>query len=202
MQSPSSIFGISKGFIPWPIGKHHDGARARFLIVTGGLEQAVRREAVSAVACWWGVSRSCVGRWRNAMGLEGVTEGTHHLLKVNAQAPGVQAGLAKATAKANDPARRAKRPRISGRRLSPESRRKISEAHQGKTLTEEHRRKISITQREIKENIWTSEEDELVRTLKAPEVVERTGRTLRAVYKRRQLLGVARKVGYNGRWGQ
>jgi hypothetical protein len=38
---------------------------------------------------------------------------------------------------------------------------------------------------------WTKEEDELARTLKAKEVVERTGRTLSAVYSRRRILGLA-----------
>jgi hypothetical protein len=39
---------------------------------------------------------------------------------------------------------------------------------------------------------WTAEEDELVRTLPAPEAAARTGRTLRAVITRRHLLGVRR----------
>jgi hypothetical protein len=37
---------------------------------------------------------------------------------------------------------------------------------------------------------WTPEEDDLVRTLPAAEVVRRTGRTLAAMYVRRSLLGV------------
>jgi hypothetical protein len=39
---------------------------------------------------------------------------------------------------------------------------------------------------------WTAKEDELVRTLPVREAAERTGRTLRAVYKRRSQLGVRR----------
>ena len=37
---------------------------------------------------------------------------------------------------------------------------------------------------------WTVEDDELVRTLPAAVVVERTGRTLTSVYSRRVRLGV------------
>jgi hypothetical protein len=37
---------------------------------------------------------------------------------------------------------------------------------------------------------WTPQEDDLLRTLPAAEVVRRTGRTLVAVYVRRSLLGV------------
>jgi hypothetical protein len=39
---------------------------------------------------------------------------------------------------------------------------------------------------------WTAAENELVRTLPAKEVAARTGRTLRAVYYRRHVLGVRR----------
>jgi hypothetical protein len=38
---------------------------------------------------------------------------------------------------------------------------------------------------------WTAAEDDLVRTLPPREVAERTGRTLRAVYHRRPLLGLS-----------
>jgi hypothetical protein len=41
--------------------------------------------------------------------------------------------------------------------------------------------------------LWTPEEDEQVRTLPAKGAAERTGRTLVAVYLRRQALGVARR---------
>ena len=37
---------------------------------------------------------------------------------------------------------------------------------------------------------WTAEEDELAKTLPAEEVARRTGRTLKAIYTRRQRLGM------------
>jgi hypothetical protein len=61
--------------------------------------------------------------------------------------------------------------------------------------TEESRRKISETNRRRGTLVpgtipWTTEEDELVRTLPAEEVVRRTGRSLTAVYSRRSRLRV------------
>jgi hypothetical protein len=48
---------------------------------------------------------------------------------------------------------------------------------------------------------WTAAEDELVRALPAPEAAKRTGRSLRAVIKRRHLLG-ARRPGRPGAGGE
>jgi hypothetical protein len=42
---------------------------------------------------------------------------------------------------------------------------------------------------------WTTGEDQLVRTLTAPKVVRRTGRSIDAVYWRRGVLGVSRSWG-------
>jgi hypothetical protein len=57
------------------------------------------------------------------------------------------------------------------------------------------RRKISETNRRLGRLVpgtvpWTVEEDELVRTLPAAEAVRRTGRSLIAVYSRRNRLRV------------
>src|SRR6476646_5152388 len=61
--------GLSKGPIPWPVGKRHRRAHRRFLIVTGDLERAVQREAAIAVRHWWGVSQTTVSKWRHALGV-------------------------------------------------------------------------------------------------------------------------------------
>ena len=66
-----------------------------------------------------------------------------------------------------------------GRKLPEEQRAKMSEAH---------KRRGTIPPKAGR--LWTAEEDELVRTLKAVEAAEKTGRTLRAIYLRRNKLGV------------
>jgi hypothetical protein len=100
----------------------------------------------------------------------------------------------------------------------PERRRKIGEARRGKPCpphvveamrrgrlgkphTEEARRKMSAAHRArgtrppAVGEPWTVDEDELLRTLPAPEVARRTGRTLAAVYSRRANLEMP-----DGRW--
>jgi hypothetical protein len=71
-----------------------------------------------------------------------------------------------------------------------------------KGQTEETRRKISEANRRIGRLVpgpivWTPEEDKLVQTLPAEEVVRRTGRSLIAVYARRSRL----RVPDGRRWG-
>jgi hypothetical protein len=58
------------GPIRWPIGRRHGENRGGSgLIVFAGLAEAVRREAVQAVARAWGVTRQQVSEWRRGMGV-------------------------------------------------------------------------------------------------------------------------------------
>jgi NUMOD3 motif len=78
------------------------------------------------------------------------------------------------------------------------------EAHRGRKHTSEARAKMSAAQRRRGARppkagrAWTAEEDALVRTLPAFEVVSRTGRTLQTVYSRRSVLGL--NEGRTARW--
>jgi hypothetical protein len=54
-------------------------------------------------------------------------------------------------------------------------------------MSEAHRKRGTLVPGTIP---WTAEEDELLRTLPAEEVAERTGRTLTAIYTRRRRLGM------------
>jgi hypothetical protein len=73
------ITGMTDAPIPWPIGKH--GAGRHSLIVYKGLAKAVRRESELAVCYWWGVKPSTVRKWRRALGVGIVTEGTSRLFR-------------------------------------------------------------------------------------------------------------------------
>jgi NUMOD3 motif len=72
----------------------------------------------------------------------------------------------------------------------------LAEANRGRSLREETRQKMSEAHRRrgtrppAAGESWTAEEDELLRSLPAREVVQRTGRTLTAVYNRRIDLGL------------
>jgi hypothetical protein len=71
----------------------------------------------------------------------------------------------------------------------------LHEGRRGKRQTEETRCKISEANRRNERLVpgtivWTPEEDELVRTQPAEDMVRRTGRSLIAVYARRSRLPV------------
>jgi hypothetical protein len=93
------------------------------------------------------VSPQTVSKWRKALGVEQNNAGPLRLRREYAEEPAVVDGLNKGQAKAQDPVRRAKiaeakrgKPRPAGlmerlhdgnrgRKASPETRRKMSEAH-------------------------------------------------------------------------
>lgn len=211
IRGPMIVCKLSSGRIAWPVGKTGRGVRQRSLIVTGGLAEAIRREAAITVCYWWGISQACVTKWRKALGVELSNEGTHRLRHEYADEPGVRGGLEKARIKANEPEARAKVGAAHrGKRVPDHVRKRLSELRKGKPLAESTRRKISEAQRgRIPVWVtrpWTKEEDELVRTMETEEVVRRTGRTTTAVRHRRVVLGVAREPGYAGedavRWTQ
>jgi hypothetical protein len=66
---------FSDGPIPWP--------RARFpgnpFVICGDLVRALRQESEIAVAHWWGVSPYGVWRWRTALKIPRLTDGTRRL---------------------------------------------------------------------------------------------------------------------------
>ncbi len=112
LQGRVVVAGFHQGPIAWPYAR---GRGRHRLVICGGLARALRREELSAVAHWWGVSFTTVWSWRQAL----------------------DSGL-----------------------VSPRPRR------------------------------WTKEEDALVQALPPEDAAARTGRSLKAVYSRRNLLGV------------
>lgn len=187
--------GLSSGRIPWPIGKRHAGHRARFLIVTGDLEKAIRREAGIAICYWWGVSEYSVVKWRHELGVGRSTEGTRRLRQAYAMEPAGQEALEMAIARAREPEVRAKMGATRrGRPLHPNTYRASIEARTGKPLSEDHRRKIRESlfqlgpQAPWMETAWKPEEDALLWELSDEEVVEQTGRSLNAVKCRKRRL--------------
>ena len=68
-----------RGRIAWPYTVPAKGTGKRSLILTGSLVQAVWLESAQAVAWHWGVSRWQVTRWRRAVGVPRMTEGTREV---------------------------------------------------------------------------------------------------------------------------
>jgi hypothetical protein len=188
------ITGMTDAPIPWPIAK---GGRGRHsLVVYKDLAEAIRRESNQAVAHWWGIDPQTVSKWRRLLGVERATEGTSRLHSDYTKEPWAVEAFAKAHSKVRDPERCRKI--AESLRGKPKPQHVVEAMRKGwreKGHTQESRRKISESNRRIGKLVpgtivWTPEDDELVRTLPAAEVVRRTGRSLIAVYSRRNRLGV------------
>jgi hypothetical protein len=135
--------------------------------------------------------------WKKELGVLVTIEGTSKLRSAHFHEPWAREAQKKAWAKARDAGRREKiaaarrgKPRPAhvieamrkanlGKQLSPETRRKMSEAHKRRGAWPPAAGRP-----------WKAEEDELVRTLRIADVVKRTGRTESAVKNRRVKLGV------------
>jgi hypothetical protein len=187
------VVGLSDAPIPWPIGKPH-GGRAKSLVVYKGLAAAVRRESSAAVCDHWGITAQTVSKWRKALGVGQMTEGTF-LLKSEAIRDSVPmvAAREKAKAKARDPERVRKireaklgKPRPDhvieamrqarlGSKASEETRRKMSEARKGKPRPPRRD--------------WAAWELALLGELSDAEVAKRTGRSEASVGSMRRKRG-------------
>src|SRR5260221_8907808 len=103
MQGDVILCGLTAARIPWPVGKRKQkGSRARFIVLYGALAEAVRRESAQAVAYWWGITAQTVPRWRKALGVGPVTEGTHRLHHDYFEEPWALDARAKGQAMARD----------------------------------------------------------------------------------------------------
>src|SRR5207253_1834819 len=69
------VSAISDAPIRWPMGRA--GWTGKLApIVTAELERAIRTESALALRYWWGVGTWLVSRWRKALGVPRMTEGT------------------------------------------------------------------------------------------------------------------------------
>jgi len=197
------IVGLTDAPIPWPIGKR---GRHKAIVLYGALVKAVRRESSLAIQYWFGVGPFTVWKWRKALGVDRNTEGTSLLFSEISQTnPAVIEGLAKAHGKAKDPERRAKIGAAQKGKARPKSAMQAAwEANRGREVSDESLQRMSAAQRRRGARppkagrAWSAEEDALVRELPASDVVNRTGRTLSAVYTRRHQMGL--KEGRTTRW--
>jgi hypothetical protein len=184
-----TIVGISDGKIPWPIGKTH---RARAPVVYKDLERAVRTESNQAVCHWWGITGQTVTKWKKALGVDGHTAGTVKLRQKYGAEPEAAAKRATGLRAADLTDRNRKIAEAKkGKARPPWLRLHMRKINTGKKLTAETRQKLSEVHRargtrpKNGTKAWTPEEDRLVATLPTREVVELTGRSPKAIYSRR-----------------
>lgn len=188
------IVGLTDARIPWPIGQK---GRGKSLVLFKGLAKAVRKESHQAVRHWWGVGADRVWKWRKALGVPRTNPGTHKLRVRYGEEPFFKCAQRKAWSKARDPARRAN---IAAARLGKprpqEGIAAMAAAKRGTRHTQESRRKMSLAHKELwkraplAQRRWSARDDGWLRTLPAAEVAKRTGRTMKAVWSRRRILGL------------
>ena len=74
------VTGWSAGRIPWPRCRLPGGrGGGSGLLVDEELARAVRCESALAVRHWWGIAEGTVWRWRQALGVERLNEGSARL---------------------------------------------------------------------------------------------------------------------------
>jgi hypothetical protein len=189
-----TIWKLSAGRIPWPMGKTH---KAVSLVVYKGLARAIRREAGCAVRHWWGVGTAAITKWRRALGVPAMNEGDRRLKRAYAKTDWAKAARVKAWSKARDPARRAKISAAKrGKPRPPHVHEALLRANLGRKLSRAHRKKLSEAHLGSKRQppngrAWTEREDELVRNLPPEDAAKNIGRTLAAVILRRSRLGLS-----------
>jgi hypothetical protein len=190
------VCGLTDASIPWLVCRGIGKSSGRTsLVVFDDLAVAIRRESAQAVAHQWGVSDVTVSKWRRLLDVPQNNQGTLRLRREYAKEPGVKDGLRKAQARAQAPERRRKiaearkdKPRPPGlmktmheanrgRKASAQTRRKQSEAHKSRG-----------TWPPSAGRPWMPWEDALLGVVSDAEVAQRTGRTVVAVYRRRNKL--------------
>jgi hypothetical protein len=75
------VDGLTDAPVPWPYTKHRGhGSKQPILIVTGDLERAIRAESREAIAHHFGVARTTASRWRRALDVDRLNDGTRAAL--------------------------------------------------------------------------------------------------------------------------
>jgi hypothetical protein len=149
VRSRVEICRLTDARIPWPIGKIK---WARSMFVYGAHVRAVRKESNTAICYWWGITPQTVRKWRRALGVGMVTEGTRRLWQIHAASPEMVEARKRAVAKARDPQRRAKiAASRRGKKRPPEVIEAMRRGQTGKPHSEETRQKIREAHRRRRE---------------------------------------------------
>jgi hypothetical protein len=219
------VTGWSDAPIPWPRCRGLEGTRGggSGLLLDEELARAMRCESAAAIRHWWGVGEGAVWRWRKALGVTRLSnEQTRELHRSAGRAAGAAMKARVWTAeerearqqqalKQNTAARLEKhRPSPRWRKWELKLLGKLADVEvagrTGRSPTAVRKRRAALGLCNPGKGYgpgrsapWTPEEDALVETLKPTEAARRTGRTLSAVYSRRNVLGVPDGRVGNGR---
>jgi hypothetical protein len=163
------VSGYSDGAIPWPVKWRTRNS----LILCGDLVKAVWNESRVAVAYHWGVSLKKVQDWRQVLGVEPYTPGSHWLMR--------------ATAGENATPRRMRRLSDLARPAGREPKSKEWKRRMSRIV----RRRIKLTGPIHPDRpLWTPQQDRLLGTDSDARIAKLLDRTVDAVRSRRCALGI------------
>jgi len=191
---------ISNGRIPWPLTIV---GRNRAFIICGDLAKALRRESNIAICHHWGVTPQTVTVWRKALDVPVATEGTSRLFRLTAERMPAEV-RARAIKAANTPEANAKKKVWLGKRRPPKFIEALRKANTGRRLSIEIRRKMSEAHKRrgtwppTAGRPWTKREVAMLGTAPDEEIARRIKRTVIAVMGWRQRLKI-RKYNSRGR---
>jgi hypothetical protein len=203
MRGRVKVEGLTDAPIMWPYTRQRSGVGRPILILCGDLVRAVERESEMALLHWWGVSTTTVTKWRKALNVVRVNEGTRELFSRWGHETLSREDIARKRLEAvKSPERAAKSGAARrGKALSEVTRAAISKAKEGQKHSAESRHKMSESQkRRVRAPRGSSFEPEvtaLLGTMPDREVAGRTGLTEAAVVSRRRVLKIAAFVKRN-----
>lgn len=190
------ICGITDAPIPWPIAKLN--GRWASLVVYRGLARALRTESNADVCRLWGVTPQTVSKWRKALRVRPNTPGTRKRRQVVGADPALVAARAEGQRSVSPEAKATRIEKIRkarlGKRRPPYVKRLMRLRRLGTKASPETRRKLSEDRkrRGVRPpkagRSWSAAEDALLLQFPPAVVSQRTKRSLRAVYSRRDVL--------------
>jgi hypothetical protein len=192
-----TVTGMTDAPIPWPC-THGNGRPCP--VLCGDLIRAVRTESALAVAYHWDVCTSTVAKWRRALNVPRITNGSRRLLIENAAEVLTPLVRAKGKAAMHSPEVRAKLSALrKGRRQHPNTTAAFREIAK-RPKSEEWKRGQSERSRKMWENPeayglprrrpWSAEETALLGTDTDRAISERLGIPKRAVTQERVRLRI------------
>jgi hypothetical protein len=117
-------------------------------VIYKDLAKAIRHESGVAICYWWGVTGQTVSKWRKAMKVCAVTQGTSRLKRDNFNQPWGQAARRRAWSKNRDPERCLKiAESLRGKSCPPEVMAPAHQANRGRKHSAETRAKMSAARK-------------------------------------------------------
>ncbi len=186
------------GLIVWPLGRPARQAGHASLILFGDLERAIRTESELAVAHHWKISITTIWKFRRALGVGRITDGTAKLYseyapaKVASELSRVKSNFTNRTAERRQHMSEKK----TGRPMHPATKaalfRAVSRPKSEDWKRQARERGIASGRFPVNPKLrpWTAEEERMLGTKSDREIAAMLGRTIPMIRGRRKKLGI------------